>query len=608
MRRALPTSLFLLAALALSSCGSTGTSSKTPDPPPNTPPTDSVSVTISPTTANIRTGASLTFAATVTGSSNQSVIWSVNQTTGGSSTLGTINSSGNYTAPATLPSPNTVTIAAASTADSSKYATSAVTLLNPTPVLTGISPAATNLGNFTLTITGSAFVSGAQVVLNGSSLTTTFLSSTQLTAVGSLSTAGTFSVAVQNPDPGSSTSNSLNFQVNGSTQTSNCGSMSSGQGASLNGFVPFPSDNLWNTDISSEPVDPNSAAIINFIGGSVGLHPDFGAGLYNSSSIGIPYTVVDSSQPLLPIDYTAYGSESDAGPMPIPLTAPIEGYPNPGSGDRHVLVLDTNTCFLYELYSSYPQSTYWNAASGAVWDLTADERRPYTWTSADAAGLPIFPGLVRYDEVAAGAINHAIRFTLQNSSAGFTPPASHWAATTSNVNALPMGARLRLKASFDISSFSATNQVILNAMKKYGLILADNGSSMYISGTPDNRWDNDDLHNLGLVTASDFDVIQISPLYTVANIPTGPEPQITQFIASANSVSAGTPVTLSWQVTGASYVIVSPGVGATRGTSVSVSPSVTTTYTLYATNAYGQTTASTTVTVQCPRKTHPLRF
>jgi len=314
--------------------------------------------------------------------------------------------------------------------------------------------------------------------------------------------------------------------------------------------------------------------------------------------MGIPYTVVNSGQALIPITYTAYGDESDPGPMPIPLTAPIEGYPNPGTGDRHVLVLDNANCFLYELYSSYPQTASWDAGSGAVWDLLADEQRPYTWTSADAAGLPIFPGLVRYDEVAAGAINHAIRFTLQNSSAGFTPPASHWASTTSNANALPMGARLRLKAGFDVSTFSATNQVILNAMKKYGLIMADNGSSMYISGTPDDRWNNDDLHNLGLVTASDFDVMQISPLYTAANVPTGPAPQITQFIASANSVSAGTPVTLSWQVTGAAYVIVSPGVGVTRGTSVSVTPSATTTYTLYATNAYGQTTASTTITVQ----------
>jgi hypothetical protein len=373
--------------------------------------------------------------------------------------------------------------------------------------------------------------------------------------------------------------------------------MSVGQGASLNGFLPFPSDNLWNKDISSLPVDSNSAAIISYIGPAIGLHPDFGSGLYNGSYMGIPYTVVDSTQPPISVNYTAYGSESDAGPMPIPLSAPIEGYPNPGTGDRHVLVLDNANCFLYELYSSYPQASSWNAGSGAVWDLLADEQRPYTWTSADAAGLPIFPGLVRYDEIAAGAIHHAIRFTLQNSSAGFTPPASHWASTTSNATAPPMGTRLRLKANFDVSTLSATNQVILNAMKKYGLILADNGSSMYISGAPDSRWNKSDLHNLGAVTASDFDVIQISPLYTSANVPSGPSPTISSFTASSTSISSGTAVTLSWQVSGASYVIVSPAVGATRGTSVSVSPTASTTYTLSATNAFGQTASSVSITV-----------
>ena len=373
--------------------------------------------------------------------------------------------------------------------------------------------------------------------------------------------------------------------------------MSVGQGASLNGFLPFPSDNLWNKDISSAPIDLNSAAIINFIGPTIGIHPDFGSGEYDGSYMGIPYTVVDGSQPLIPIDYKAYGGESDPGPMPVPLTAPIEGYPNPGTGDRHVLVLDNSNCFLYELYSSYPQSASWNADSGAVWDPLADEQRPYTWTSADAAGLPIFPGLVRYDEVASGAIRHAIRFTLQNTSAGFTPPASHWASTSSNTLAPPMGTRLRLKPSFDVSGYSATNQVIFNAMKTYGLILADNGSSMYISGAPDDRWDNSDLHLLNGATAADFDVLEISPLYTSSNIPSGPNPQITSFTASSTSISTGTAVTLSWQVSGASYVIVSPGVGATRGTSASVSPTVTTTYTLYATNAFGQTTSSLQITV-----------
>jgi hypothetical protein len=489
-----------------------------------------------------------------------------------------------------------VTIAAISVADSTKNATSAVTLLNPTPVLTGISPSSTNLGSYSITLTGSQFVAGAQVLLNGAALTTTFVSSTQLTATGNATTAGTDSVTVENPDPGHSASNALNFVVHGSTQTSNCGSMSTGQGASLNGFVPFPSDNLWNKDISSSPIDPNSSAIINFIGSSIGLHADFGAGQYNNSTIGIPYTVTDSSQPFIPVNFTAYGSESDAGPMPIPVTAPIEGYPNPGNGDRHVLVLDANTCFLYELYSSYPQSTSWNAASAAVWDLTVDEQRPYTWTSADAAGLPIFPGLVRYDEVVAGIVKHAIRFTVQNSSAGFTPPASHWASTTSAAYAPPMGMRMRLKSNFDVSSFSAANQVILNAMKKYGIIVADNGSSMYISGAPDDRWNNSDLHNLESVSASNFEVIQISPLYTFSNVPTGASPQITQFTANATSVTAGTPVTLSWQVTGASYIIVSPAIGATRGTSVIVRPAATTTYTLYANNAYGQTVSTVTIT------------
>jgi hypothetical protein len=199
--------------------------------------------------------------------------------------------------------------------------------------------------------------------------------------------------------------------------------------------------------------------------------------------------------------------------------------------------------------------------------------------------------------VAAGQINHALRFTLQSSRAAFVPPASHWAANSTNALAAPMGMRLRLKASFDISSFSAPNQVILTALQKYGMIMADNGSSMYISGAPDDNWSNDDLHNLGSVTAADFDVIQMNPIYTSANVPTGASPVINSFAASAPSVSAGTPVTLSWNVAGASYLIVSPDVGAIRGTSVSVSPAQSTTYTLDATNAYGRTTAAVNITV-----------
>ena len=382
-------------------------------------------------------------------------------------------------------------------------------------------------------------------------------------------------------------------------QTTACSAMSSGVGASLNGFRPFTSANLWNTDISSSPVDPNSSAIINFIGSTIGLHPDFGSGEYNGSDIGIPYTIVGGTQAMVGINFTAYGDESDPGPMPFPANAPIEGDPNPGNGDRHSLVLDNSNCFLYELYNASPNNDgTWNAGSAAVWDLTTDEQRPYTWTSADAAGLPIFPGLVRYDEVASGKIQHAIRFTLPQSRAAFTPPASHWAANSSNPLAAPMGMRLRLKSGYDISSFSTNVQVILTAMKKYGLIMADNGSAMYISGAPDNRWDNDDLHNLSQVPAWAFEVVEMNPVYTQANVPQGAAPTISSFTASATSVSAGTSVTLSWSVSSATYLIVSPAVGAVRGTSVSFTPSQTATYTLYATNQYGRTTATVMVSVQ----------
>lgn len=298
------------------------------------------------------------------------------------------------------------------------------------------------------------------------------------------------------------------------------------------------------------------------------------------------------------INFTAYGDESDPGPMPVPANAQIEGDPNPGTGDRHVLVLDNSNCFLYELYSAYPNNDgSWNAGSAAIWDLLVDEQRPWTWTSADAAGLPIFPGLIRYDEVASGQIPHAIRFTLQQSQAVMIPPASHWAANSSNMVAAPMGMRLRLKASYDISQFSPNVQVILTALKKYGMIMADNGSSMYISGAPDDRWDNNDLHNLGQVPASAFEVVQMNPIYTAPNVPQGSAPGIASFTASSSNIASGTSVTLSWNVSGASYLIVSPGPGAVRGSSASVSPTQTTTYTLYATNQYGRSSASVTVTV-----------
>ena len=380
-------------------------------------------------------------------------------------------------------------------------------------------------------------------------------------------------------------------------QTS-CSGMSLGRGASLNGFIPFPADNAWNQDISNASVDPNSDALINFIGASTPMHPDFGAGLYAGSTIGIPY-VVASGSPFVNIHFTAYGSESDPGPMPVPHNAPIEGYPHPGNGDRHVLVLDRDNCWLYELYHSYANKDgSWNADSAAVWDLLNDEQRPYTWTSADAAGLPVFAGLARYDEVAAGQIQHALRFTLQYSRQAFTPPASHWAPTSTNAWAAPMGMRLRLKASYDISSFPPQSQVILAALKQYGMIMADNGSSMYVSGDPDNRWSNDDLGSLKQVPASAFEVILMDPIYTPANVPQGKAPAITTFTATPPTSHAGQPVVLNWTATGASYFVVSPQVGAVRGNTVTVYPTVTTTYTLDATNQYNRSKKKVTVTIQ----------
>jgi hypothetical protein len=371
-----------------------------------------------------------------------------------------------------------------------------------------------------------------------------------------------------------------------------CKGMSVGQTASLNGFVPFSSSSLWNTDISAAPVDPNSNTIISNWVGSVNVHPDWG----NDPTYGIPYVVVNGSQSLVKVNLGAYGGESDPGPMPVPASAPVEGGSS-STGDRHVLVLDNGNCFLYELYNSSVNSDgSWNADSTAVWDLLGNEQRPYTWTSADAAGLPIFPGLVRYDEVATGNIQHAFRFTLPKSRAAFVPPASHWAANSSDPTAPPMGMRLRLKSGYDISGFDTQMQVILSAMKTYGLILADNGSALYVTGVSDNRWGSD-LESLKTVPASAFEVVQMNPVYTNANYPTGSAPTINSFTASATHVSSGGSVTLSWGASSADYVIVSPGLGAVRGTTATVNPAATTTYTLYATNQYGRTSATVTVNV-----------
>lgn len=373
-----------------------------------------------------------------------------------------------------------------------------------------------------------------------------------------------------------------------------CSVMTSGQIASLGGFVPFTSGSLWNTDISAAAVDPDSSTVMSNWVGTVNVHPDFGT----DPTYGIPYVVVNGNQALVDLKPGAYSDESDPGPMPVPANAPVEGGSS-SSGDRHVLVLDNSNCFLYELYnSSVNGDGSWNADSTAVWDLlgNGNAQRPYTWTSADAAGLPVFPGLVRYDEVASGKIQHAFRFTLPKTSAAFTPPASHWAATSSNPAAPPMGMRLRLKSSYDISGFSASMQVILAAMKRYGLILADNGSALYVTGASDSRWGSD-LDSLKTVPASAFEVVQMDPVYTNANVPTGAAPAIGSFTATPVHVASGGSVTLAWSASNAQYVVVSPGAGAVRGSSVIVRPTATTTYTVYATNQFGRTTTMVTVNV-----------
>ncbi len=275
-----------------------------------------------------------------------------------------------------------------------------------------------------------------------------------------------------------------------------------GIGADMHGYRPFPADNAWNTPIDQDPVDPNSATLIASIGGSKPFHPDFGT-IY-----GIPYMVVDQATAPVAIQFQ-YADESDPGPYPFPRNAPIEGGSG-STGDRHVLVIDRDSKKLYETWSSYPQTDgSWQCGSGAVFDLTTGALRPMYWTSADAAGLPIFPGLVRYDEVQAGAINHALRFTVSHTRHAFVAPARHWASSDTSTSLPPMGMRVRLKASFDISAYPADDQVILKALKKYGMIVADNGSDWFISGAPDSRWSDDDLNLLKQLHGSDFEVVKM---------------------------------------------------------------------------------------------------
>ena len=448
----------------------------------------------------------------------------------------------------------------------------------------GVAPYAFSLGNGTslpagLTLSSSGTISGTPTSAGSTAFTVDVVDSTT-------------------PTPLSQTG-SLSITVNPAGQA--CGNMSTGNGASLNGYVPFPSSNAWNTNIASSAIDPTSAAIISALTGS-NLHPDFSNVV--DGNYGIPYVVVDSSVTEgVQVTMNTYASESDITLYPIPITAPIEGFPPActTTGDNHLLVVDKNECWIYETWQTQLCNGAWTAANGAIWDLTSTERRPYGWTSADAAGLPIFPGLVRYDEVAAGAINHAIRVTVaqtkSDSNGGyFVAPATHAAGNNSSTDNI-MGMRLRLKASFDISGFSAANQVILTAMQQYGMIVADNGSNMFFQGSPDARWDDNDLDALKAIDASEFDVVQMGTVYDASTAPTGAVPTISSFTASQTTVRAGTPVILSWTVSNDSYDYIDV-VGPVRGGSQTVTPAATTVYTLNSTNQYGRSTMSVTVNVQ----------
>ena len=368
-----------------------------------------------------------------------------------------------------------------------------------------------------------------------------------------------------------------------------------------NSCTVLPANNIWNTPVDQLPVSPNSSTYVNRIGATSPLHPDFGSGLYNGGPIGIPFITVPGTQTQYPASFL-YASESDPGPYAIPLNAPIEGGSN-STGDRHAISIDINNCILYELYNAFPLTSSWQADSGAIFNLASNALRPATWTSADAAGLPIFPGLVRYDEIAAGEIRHALRFTVPSTQRAYVWPARHYASSITDPTYPPMGVRFRLKASFDISGFSTANQIILRALKKYGMMIADNGSAWFVSGAPDSRWDNTDLHVLTTITGSAFEVVDVSPLMIDPNSGQALQNGISVTVTPPSaSVAVNARQQFGAVVNGSSDQMVSWGVnGAPGGNStVGFIDSVSGLYT-----APTSVPSPATVTVQATSKTTP---
>jgi len=274
----------------------------------------------------------------------------------------------------------------------------------------------------------------------------------------------------------------------------------------------LPKSNAFHQRVDRLPVARNSATLVNSIGADARFHADFGSGTYEGGPIGIPYTVVGRRQKRVAVTFE-YADESDRGPYPVPPRAPIEGGPN-ADGDRHVLVVDRDRCTLYELFDARPQDggARWTAGSGAIFDLRSNRLRPAGWTSADAAGLPILPGLARYHEVAKGSIDHALRFTARRTRRAYVHPARHFASGDSDPALPPMGLRVRLRANVSLDGLGRQAKVVARALKRYGALLADNGSPWYFSGSPDRRWDNDDLHTLDRLTGRDFEVVDTRSL------------------------------------------------------------------------------------------------
>ena len=322
----------------------------------------------------------------------------------------------------------------------------------------------------------------------------------------------------------------------------------------------LPANNIWNTPVDTLPVLANSATMVNTIGANTGFHADFGAGMWDGGPIGIPFITIPGTQTKYPATFL-YDDESDSGPYAVPLNAPIEGG-SAANGDRHAIAIDTDNCTLYELYRAFPQSASWTADSGAIFDLNSNALRPVTWTSADAAGLPIMPGLVTYDEVLSGEIKHAIRFTVPQTRREYVWPARHYASSLTGTHYPRMGERFRLKASFNISTFPADVQVILRAMKKYGIMLADNGSAWFISGKPDARWNDNNLRTFGQLLGSNFEAVDATVLRIDPNSGAATQSGVTVTVSPSSAsvrttrtqpftaTVTGAPNTVTWSVNG----------------------------------------------------------